>query len=552
MSLFRKFIRVPAQHTDGTVKLQRVKISRRRTIPLAVAAFGLALTFLFLEKAEYLLPDEYKAVVQKARVRTEEKQRNSEQRDARNTKNSEGGLKASVGSPVARGTVVHSEDVFVPLYTRGRDPVLYKHTDKEWIEAAKLVDDPVRIKNLHKLIMDETMKVWAKDKKLKTAFLRVSCKGDKGRQLEGILHIVVPQLRPPTYEKVGIAFSADGVQIATRPLSNRNALRIYRILYPTVLSNSFWNAGKVFGQSSFQLMKKNIQDMGSSSSRAVIFSSSTAPRTPESFPAPSPGKASASAKAVPGAVTEGGDALMTYFQQLTKSVVPETPLALAKSTFIRTFATQQIGALHQVVPDGAVFFRGYVTFIGFRGRLRSTISATYLPGQDTLICPIIVERTEVLPDPHTWHSKGPLADSTWKPDSKNLDNPSPQKTKNYEESIQNFAKRLINDQAAFEKTIQVRNSMLEVRRQNLAKSIDMLENKMNGTASAEAKRVAAEKVVFTKERNVPKQVLKDDPELLSESVQKELEKDTTNDGEGDKAATSSIETTSEPGDRKKE
>lgn len=555
---FPKFVRLPAKHAEGTIKVQRVKILKGRTFPLAVTILAIPLGFVLVDRvqdllSDYLLPDGYKSVINEARARTKEhKQRASGQQDASKTRKSENDSKASIAheKPVALGRNARAkgDTLFIPLpYTRRRDLVQYKHTDKEWIEASKLVDDPARLFKLVSVIGHETLKVWARDKKVVEAFQRVGRAGQKGH-LTTTLNVVIPQHRPPIYEQLGIEISPDGARLAGRPVSNTNALRIYRILYPTVLINSFWNAGKAFGQSSFQLFKKKMHRIGST----VIFSSSSAPRVPPFVPSDLPDNVSTAAQTVPDAVTKGGDALMTYFHQLSKSVIPKMPHAIAKSVFIQTLQTQQIDALQEVVPAGAVFFRGYITYIGFRGQLRSTISVTYLPGQDTLIFPVIVERTEILPDPHTWHSADPLVDSKWKPQGSLLDNPTPEKTKKFAQNIQQFAKKLRNDQADLDRTIEKRNQLLEVRRQNLAKSIDHLEKKMNQTAPAEARKVAAAKLVYTRKLEVPQQFVKDEPAVTSEKLQKGLEKDSPKDDEDDKAATGSIETATEPGDRKKE
>ena len=486
---------MPAQHADGSVKVQRVRISRARARPLAVTILALPLTLLLLETSEYWLPDEYQKIIRSGRARSHEDKKN--QQGERPTKETQDGPHPLVVGrdshakvrPIQQGT-----SIGIPLpVIRACDPVAYKETDKEWIEASKLMNDESRMAALKKVIVHETMKVWMRDKPTSNAIVRVGhARHESG--ISAYLDVVVPLHRPPKYQMQVLAFFPWGPQLTSMPLSNANGRRIDRILHPSVFFQAFWNAGKTFSYASYVELQNRIKRIGKESN-----TTSSRPSPIETV-APSSGTAPTFADKSLDVSGKADHQVMAMFRELAKTVTPEQPLAQAKMAFLRTFAAMQVQAL-QEIPEGAVVFQGYVTFEGRCGKVRSTISAIYLPAQDRLICPVIVERTEILPST-TWHQQSavrawPQAQHGQLPRLTDGE-PTPEQTARYQRNVEGLAQRIKRNQAALERDISSRSKSIEASRKALGDGIQILEGKMGGKASADIKSLAAAKTYYAK------------------------------------------------------
>ena len=486
---------MPAQHADGTLKLQRVRISNSRARPIAFTMLVLPLTFLLLENSEYWLPDEYKAVIQEARAKSEEKKKQvPNQRGVKNSI-SEDGSKA----PVARkdretaGKRTRPQDAIVlPLpIIRACDPVAYKETDKEWVEAFKLTDDTKRVNAIKNMVVSETLKVWGRGSPTRNAMARVGSDPDQ-TLIEAHLDVSVPLLRPPKFELRALAFLPEGPRLVAQPLSNANGLRINRILHPMVFFQAFWDAGKVFSYASYVQIQSRINRIGTESNNTSGVLSTSSKSPPRASINPS-GRISPFAGKATDPAEKGDNQVMAAFRELTKTVTPEQPLAQAKMAFLRTFATLQIRELQQQIPEGAVIFQGFVQIVGPRGKLRSTVSAIYLPAQDRLICPVIIERTEILPN-KSWHHQSAI--KKWAPGQQAPDGETQPKTAQY--TVDALATRLKNKQEVLDRKINEQNASVEHTRRALAEAIKHLEGSAGGKVTPEMKTLAAKKCQYVK------------------------------------------------------
>lgn len=496
-------IRVPAKHADGTVRFQRVRVSKSPSRPLAFAVLAVPLTILLLETSEYWLPDEYKKSLQKARARTEEEKNriSSRQEASKSKKSTEGSMVVSAGSESnASGKLHGPQDVSFVIrlpFIRQRHPVPYMETDKEWVEASKLMEDPARLMALKKVIVDETIKGWARDKPTLDSIKRVNA-SDRVK-VEVSLDVVVPLYRPPKFDQHAVVWLPDGPRLAKIPLSNTTASRIIRLWYPEVSFKAFWNASIVFTYASYQMARSGIQNIGSSSISVVTPLSSAASHKTAAVRSPSSKKASTSTEKGLNAAEKTDDQLMAFFLDLAKTLTPESPLAQAKMAFLKTSSALQLRAL-QHVPEGAVVFQGYVVLVGHRGKVKSTISAIYLPAQDRLILPVIIERTEILPSTARWHQVAPRKQRV-QPGHKSAvgESQTPQSTADLQANVDRKAKLMGQSQEVFEKLVSAQNAHMEKQRQELARDVQKLEGE-GGNATPEAKRQAASRAHYAKKQ----------------------------------------------------
>ena len=493
-------IRVPARHADGAIKFQRVRILKSRSLPLALTVLAFPLTILLLETSEYWLPDDYKKALQSTQTRVEEekkKQRISEQEASKLKNPAENRIVGFVGSESnASRKLLSAQDVSFVLrlpYIQQKHPVPYKETDKEWIEASRLMNDPAKLGALKRVIVEETIKGWARDKPTFECIKRVSPgKGSKG--VESFFDVVVPLNRPPRFEQHAVVWLPGGPRLAKLQLSNTTASRILRIWYPDVSIYAFWNAGKVFTYASYESAKSRFNSKDSSNASVVMpFSLPASPKNTAAHPSSSARKPGTSSDTRLDA-TKTDDPLLASFFQLAKTLAPESPLAQAKMAFWRSLSAMQIQKL-QYVPEGAVVFQGHVSLVGYRGKVKSTISAIYLPAEDRLILPIIIERTEVVPDTARWHQADPkkhrLQSNLMQSDSTNP------AIADLQASVDRKAKSLMVRQTTFETFFAAEAVVMERSRQQLARDIQKLEAQ-GGMASVEAKRQAIPRIHYAK------------------------------------------------------
>lgn len=493
-------IRVPARHADGAVKFQRVRILKSRSLPLAFTVLAFPLTILLLETSEYWLPDDYKKAIQSTQTRAEEekkKQRSSQQEAGRLKNSAENRIVGFVGNESnASKKLLSAQDVSFVLrlpYIQQKHPVPYKETDMEWIEASKLMNDPARLAALKKAIVEETIKGWVRDKPTFECIKLVS-PGKLSKGVESIFDVVVPLHRPPRFEQHAVVWLPGGPRLAKLQLSNTTASRILRIWYPEVSIYAFWNAGRAFTYASYQSAKSRFQSKGSSNTSVVTpFSSPVSPTNTAALPASSARKPGSSTNtSLDAAKTE--DPLLASFFHLAKTLAPESPLAQAKMAFWRSLTAMQIQNL-QYVPEGAVVFQGYVSLVGYRGKVKSTVSAIYLPAEDRLILPIILESTEVLPDTTRWHQVDPRKHQSQS--SQTLTDSINPAVADLQATIDRRAKSLMKRQALFETFFSAQAAAMESSRQQLARDIQKLEEQ-GGTVSVEAKRQATTRIRYAK------------------------------------------------------
>lgn len=494
-------ISVPAKHADGPVKFQRVRIFKSRPRPLVFTVLALPLTILLLETSEYWLPDDYKKVLQSARAKAEkEKKRASSQHEVSKAQNSADSqmVGSAEGEKNAWVKLPPPQDVSFVLrlpYIRQKHPVPYQKTDKEWVEATKLMNDPARLIALKRLIVEETIKGWARDRPTVDCIKEVSPgKGSKG--VESIFDVVVPLHRPPKFEQHALVWLPNGPQLAKIQLSNTTASRILRIWYPEVSLTAFWNAGTVFASASYQIAKHRIQNLGSSETMIAPFSSPVSLQNGTVAPSQSPRKPASPSDRSLDATEKKVDPLMASFFHLAKTLTPETPLAQAKLAFLRTSSAMQIQKL-QYVPEGAVVFQGHVAIVGFRGKVKSNVSAIYLPAQDRLILPVIIERTEVLPSTSHWHQVDPREKHLQPGVVLTEDGTST--TAQLEASVDQKAKSLVQRERSMETLCAAETAVMEKSRQLLARDVQKLEE-LGGKASATAQIQAASTFHYTKKK----------------------------------------------------
>jgi hypothetical protein len=490
-------IRVPAKHADGPVKFQRVRILRGRP-PLVLTVLALPLTILLLETSEYWLPDGYKKALQNTRAKVEEekKKRTSSHHEVSKAGDSADSqiTGAIAGEKSALVKRLHPQVAAFVLrlpYIQQQHPVPYQKTDKEWIEATKLMDDPVRLVALKKLIVEETVKGWARDRPTFECIRGIS-PGKGTKKVESIFDVVVPLHRPPAFLQYVVAWLPDGPRLAKIQLSNTTASRILRIWYPEVYFSAFWNAGKVFTLASYQVARSRIRNLGSRDTSIKPLSS--LPNVAVTSPQP-PREPSTSTHKSQDAAEKTDDPLLASVFHLAKTLAPETPLAQAKLAFLRTSSALQVQKL-QYVPEGAVVFQGYVSLVGSRGKVKSNVSAIYLPAQDQLILPVIIERTEVLPSTTSWHQVVEPRNKRSQPNQMVIDGPT-SGIAQLQASVDQRAKLVTQRERTMETVFAAETARIEKLRQQLASEVQKLEE-MGGKVSDDAKTQAASKFHYAK------------------------------------------------------
>jgi hypothetical protein len=388
--------RLPAQ--NGLVQVQRVKVRAKSRYLLSVEhtilktdCFSLGTFFLrttavafvlfcplperiFLQKHRKPLDSEYGELWQKEHRRQEQLNQHPQNPES-----------ASDLAEVSDDGNTQTGAIFIPMtWLTKREREYYSGTDPEWQEFVALSKDPERMRAI-------------KSKLAGTMCRHVSRIPEITRLTGKPLAVDVswldfhfPSLAPAEYERSGLLWTDDGVTWVTRKFDDRQAKRVYRVLFPMALFSSLQTLSTTLWTSHYESLKGLWSGRENKDPQASANLSIQKPVPPAAAQQESKSTSLVSIQRRPTPSQQSMSLALTggFQAQIIRNIMPEPQpnsiIAGASKAFRLNFLSRwsTAQAFH---PRGACAVKGEVGMNGPKGRCKISVSAVYLPKEDVFL-----------------------------------------------------------------------------------------------------------------------------------------------------------------------
>lgn len=200
------------------------------------------------------------------------------------------------------------------------------------------------------------------------------------------LEFQFPPLAPIEYERSGILWTRDRIMWTTRKFDERQTKRFNRVLFPTALFSSLQVLSSKILTSQYESLKGIWSRLGEVEQQTSAQKPVLEPLSPAKHSDGSNGESTLGTQ-TQSTVSPKGQSLaaITIFQtELKRNTMPglesQSAILAASKAFLQSWR-----ASHFYFPRGACVLKGEIGIMGPKGRCKMSVTAVYLPKEDTFI-----------------------------------------------------------------------------------------------------------------------------------------------------------------------